>query len=782
MKLIKTFWIIYAAIVLLLVAGYLMIKYGIIGYMPSLKELQNPIDHYASQVLSADGKQIGTYSTNENRVFAPYDSISPYVFQALVATEDSRFYDHSGIDGRGLLRAIVKRGFMRQRAAGGGSTVTQQLAKQLYSSTAHTTFQRLLQKPVEWVIAIEIERLYTKEEILTLYLNYFDFLYSAVGIKSAARTYFNKLPADLTLSESALLVGMCNNPSYYNPVRNLDRTTERRNLVLDRMEKAGYITEQQAEAAKKEKVNLDFHRTDHREGIATYLREYLRRIMMANKPEREAYNQWQEQEYYQDSIAWETNPLYGWCNKNHKADGSPYNLYTDGLRIFTAIDSRMQRYAEEAMQKHVSHYLQKEFNKQKGGSARFPFSNNLSQNQIESILWRAARQSDRYRALKQDGASDEEIKRSFNTRVPMHVFSYSGDIDTIMSPMDSIRYYKSFLRSGMMAIEPQTGYVKAYVGGINFSQFQYDMVSVGRRQIGSTMKPFVYAIAMEDGMTPETGMYNGPVNYGGWTPRNGSKARMGETVPLRWGLAQSNNWVTANLMAHIDPTGHRLVDFLHRAGVAERELYPSLALCLGTCDITVGELASAYTMFVNKGMRTMPILVTRIEDSAGNKLAEFHPSANEIISEQSSYAMLSMLKAVVDGGTGGRLRYRFNVEGALAGKTGTTNNNSDGWFVGITPRLIAATWVGGEDRDIHFNNTAMGQGATMALPVFAYFMNSVYKDKSLGYSTEETFDIPSARRDSLSGEWDGDFPPDAYGADGQDNGTGYSGDAEALFD
>lgn len=782
MKLTKIFWLAYGAIVLLIVLGYILVKYGIIGYMPSLQELQNPIDHYASQVISADGKQLGTYSINENRVFAPHDSISPYVFKALVATEDNRFYDHSGIDGRGLLRAIVKRGLLGQHSAGGGSTVTQQLAKQLYSATARNTIQRLFQKPVEWVIAIEIEKIYTKEEILTLYLNYFDFLYSAVGIKSAAKIYFNKSPHELTLAESAMLVGMCNNPSYYNPVRSPERTKERRNLVLDRMVKKGYITEAEAASAKSEELALNFHRTDHRNGLATYLREYLRRIMMARKPERADYNQWQDQEFYQDSIAWETNPIYGWCNKNRKADGSSYNLYTDGLRIYSTIDSRMQQYAEEAVQKHVGKYLQTEFNRQKSGSSRFPYTTNLSEKQIDQILWRAAKQSDRYRALKADGLSESDIRKEFAKPVSMSVFSYRGERDTIMSPMDSIRYYKSFLRAGMMAIEPQTGYVKAYVGGIDFSHFQYDMVSVGRRQIGSTMKPFVYAMAMEDGMTPESGMLNAPVNYGGWTPRNGSKARMGETVSLRWGLAQSNNWVTANLMAHVDPTGYRLVDFLHRVGVAERELYPSLALCLGTCDITVSELAGGYTMFVNKGLRTTPLVVSRIEDSAGNLLAEFLPIFTETISENSSYEMLSMLKGVVEGGTGGRLRHRYNVPGDLAGKTGTTNNNSDGWFVGITPRLIAATWVGGEDRDIHFNNTAMGQGATMALPVFAYFMNSVYADKSLGYSPTDKFDFPVVARDSIGGAGyiEGEV---AEGGDGAgDSGGGYSGDAESLFD
>ena len=744
-------WYVYGALVAICVLGVISIKQGWIGYMPPLDELNDPIDKYASQVFSADGKMLGTWSQKENRIFVPKDSISPHMFEALVATEDSRFYDHCGIDGRAVLRAIVKRGFMGQRSAGGGSTITQQLAKQLYSSTASNTLQRLFQKPIEWVIAVELERHYTKEEIMTLYLNYFDFLHNAVGIKTAAKVYFNKSPKDLSVSECAMLVGMCKNPAYFNPVREPERVQERRNVVLDLMVKGGYLSAAESESLKPTDLGLHFRRIDHKDGQAAYLREYLRRIMMAEKPNRKDYMAWQEQQYYQDSLSWEKDPLYGWCKKNTKRDGSNYNIYTDGLRIITTIDSRMQQDAEEAVYGHVANYLQKQFNKEKKESANFPYTSSISQTQLRSILARSEQQSDRYRAMKAAGASEEEIRKAFHTKTDMTVFSYHGEIDTVMTPLDSIKYYKSFLRAGLISIEPQSGYVKAYVGGLDFTHFQYDMAMIGRRQVGSTMKPFVYAMAMEDGLSPNYTVANVQRSYGGWTPRNGSRSRYGQHVPLSWGLAQSNNWVTANLMAQIDPSGHRLIDFLREVGISTYKLYPSMVLCLGPCEITVGELASAYTMFVNKGIRCAPLLVSRIEDSQGNVLTEFTPRMNEVISEQSSYNMLKMLEGVVNSGTAGRLHYKFKLEGTLAGKTGTTNNNADGWFVGIVPRLVTACWVGGEDRDIHFNSTAMGQGAETALPIFAYYLTKIYRNTALGYSPNEKFPYEQLTK-SVSGK------------------------------
>lgn len=759
----------FALFVALIIFAIAAVENGWIGYMPPLDELQNPISKYASQIITADGKVIGTWSRNENRVFVDYDSISPYVFEALVATEDVRFEEHSGIDARAVVRAVVKRGLLRQHEAGGGSTITQQLAKQLYSSTAQSTFERLMQKPIEWIIAVELERNYTKEEILTLYLNYFDFLHNAVGIKTAANVYFSKHPKDLTLEEAATLVGMCKNPSFYNPVREPERCRARRNIVLRQMVKAGSLTEEEYDEFSNKPLELKFHRIDHKVGQAAYLREYLRRIMMAKRPEKSDYRDWQLQQYYADSLAWANDPLYGWCNKHFKKDGTPYDIYTDGLKIYTTIDSRMQRYAEDAVRGHVGLYLQQQFEKEKAGSANFPYSGRLSAKEVRRLLYKAMRQSDRYRAMKEAGASEEEIIKAFNTRVPMTIFTYHGDKDTEMTPMDSIRYYKSFLRSGLVSIDPSTGYIKAYVGGLDYTHFQYDMAMVGRRQIGSTMKPFVYTMAMEDGYSPNSTILNVQRSYGGWTPRNGSRARYGENVTLKWALSQSNNWVTAELMHQIDPNGTRLVDYLHNFGVANNQIYPSMPLCLGACEITVGEMASAYTAFVNKGIRCAPILVTRIEDSQGNVVGnsdkELAPRLSEIISEETSYKMLDMLQAVIDQGTGRRLRGKFGLTAPIAGKTGTTNNNSDGWFMGCVPRLVTACWVGGEERDIRFNSTSMGQGASTALPVWAYYMKKVYADKQLGYSQSEQFDIPKPEpRLKTEQDADEDESPDAIDA------------------
>jgi len=745
-KFVVILWGTLAGCVLMAAMGVVAIERGWIGYMPPLDELQNPINRYASQVITADGKLIGTWSRSENRIFVDYDSIAPVVFDALIATEDVRFYEHSGVDVRAVGRAVVKRGLMGQTSAGGGSTITQQLAKQLYSSTARSATERLLQKPIEWVIAVELERFYTKKEILTLYLNYFDFLHNAVGIKTAANVYFGKHPKDLTVTEAALLIGMCKNPSYYNPVREPERCLQRRNVVMEQMVKAGFLAQGEYDRLHTEPLALKFHRVDHKEGQAAYLREYLRRIMMADKPVRAHYKEWQAQQYYSDSLAWETDPLYGWCKKNFKKDGTPYDIYTDGLKVYTTIDSRMQKYAEEAVYRHVGLYLQRLFEKERSVSPTFPYSSALSKKDVRRILERSMKQSDRYRAMKAAGATEEEIKEAFATRVPMTVFTYHGDVDTVMSPMDSIRYYKAFLRSGLMSIDPANGHVKAYVGGLNYSHFQYDMCMVGRRQVGSTIKPYVYALAMEDGHTPCDVLTNLQrtyhVNGTSWTPRNGSRARYGQGVTLKWGLSQSNNWITAELMNQVDPTGYRFVKLLKDFGVVNPFIKPSIVLCLGPCEITVAEMASAYTAFANKGIRSAPLLVTRIEDNQGNVVAEFQPRMNEVISAESAYKMIEMLRGVIDHGTGGRLRYKYGIEGPVAGKTGTTNRNSDGWFVGFVPRLITACWVGGEDRDIHFNVTSTGEGAATALPVWAYYMKKVFRDKALGYAENENFDIP----------------------------------------
>lgn len=744
-KVFKIIWGGFASILALICFAFIAIANGWIGYMPDIEELQNPINRFASQVFTDDGKLMGTWSRSENRVFSDFDQVSPHIYEALVATEDERFYEHSGIDLKSLSRAIVKRGILQQSSAGGGSTITQQLAKQLYSDKAGSTFERLMQKPIEWVIAVELERCYTKEEILTLYLNYFDFLYNAVGIKTAARVYFNKLPSELTLLESATLVGMCKNPSLYNPVRYNERCRQRRNVVLGQMVRSGYITQAQCDDLEDEPLVLNFKRADHKEGLGTYLREYLRTSMTAKEPKRKNYASWQDNQFYQDSVAWATDPLYGWCNKNKKKNGEPYDIYTDGLKIYTTVDSRLQAYAEDAMFKHVALDLQKQF-EQGRNQANFPYAYNIKKERIESLLDRAMRQSERYRLMKEDNCSDEEIRLAFSTPTEMTVYSHYGLRDTIMTPRDSIRYYKKFLRSGLVSIDPNTGYVKAYVGGLNYAHFQYDMAFMGRRQVGSTMKPFVYAMAMEDGLHPLDTLHNIQRTYKigggrGWTPRNGSKARYGQPVTLKWGLSQSNNWITAELMYQSDPYGVRLKNYLREFGVVNPAITASLALCLGAGEITVGEMASAYTAFVNKGIRCAPILVSRIEDANGNVIAEFTPRMNEVISAESSYKMLDMMKGVINSGTGQRLRYRYGIKAEIAGKTGTTNSNSDGWFVGCVPRLITACWVGGEERDIHFLSTAMGQGAATALPVWALYMKKVYGDPTLGYSEDEKFYI-----------------------------------------
>ena len=742
---VRFLWTLLILVVLGAATAFYAIDQGWIGYMPPIEDLQNPINRYATQVYSSDGKLLGTWNYNrENRVLVDYTKLSPALVQALVATEDVRFYEHSGIDFYALARAVIKRGIMGQKSAGGGSTITQQLAKQLYSEHAKTTMERVLQKPIEWVIAVKLERNYTKDEIITMYLNYFDFLHNAVGIKTASNTYFSKEPKNLTVNEAATLIGLCKNPSYYNPVRNPERSRERRNVVLGQMLKAGCLSQEDYEKYCAEPIQLHFHVSDHKDGIATYFRDFLRRYMMAKKPERVLYASWNMVKYHIDSINWETDPLYGWCNKNKKKNGEPYSIYTDGLRVHTTIDSRMQKYAEMAVQKHVANYLQPAFDKANLKKPNAPFSKDLSAAQVKSILMRSIRQCERYRVLKENNASDAEIQKSFRTPTRMSIFTYHGEVDTTMTPIDSIKYYKSFLRTGFMSICPQNGHVKAYVGGLNFSHFAYDMAMEGRRQVGSTIKPLLYSLAMENGFSPCDEAPNVQQTYmvagKPWTPRNSGRARYGQMVTLKWGLQQSNNWISAYLMSKLNPQA--FVDLLRQYGINNPEIHPSMSLCLGPCEITVGEMASAYTAFVNHGIRAAHMFVTRIEDGEGNLIAQFQPRMNEVISEESANKMLYMLKAVVDGGTAGRLRHKYNMKGEIGGKTGTTNNNSDAWFVGITPSLVSVCWVGGDDRDIHFDSMDMGQGATMALPVFAYYMQQIYADAQLGINESAVFDMP----------------------------------------
>jgi len=742
----RIFWWAFGGILIFVVVLFFAISMGWLGYLPAIDQLQNPINKYATELYSSDLKLIGSFSeSNDNRIRTEYSQISPYVINALVATEDERFFDHSGIDGRALARVLVKRLIFLQKNAGGGSTITQQLAKLLYSPKADNLIQRALQKPIEWVISIQLERIYTKQEIITLYLNQFDFLYNAVGIKSASKVYFNTSPDKLNLEQAATLIGMCKNPSYFNPRRFPQRSLSRRNVVLDQMQKADMISEAAADSLKNIPLELDFHRGDHKEGLATYFREYLRLTLTAKKPSRSNYASWQEQQYLEDSWQWENNPLYGFCVKNTKSDGTPWNIYTDGLKIYTTIDSRMQQYAEEAVYDHLKE-LQKTFFKEKKGRSYAPFSRHVSPQEIEAALTRSMRDSERYRRMKKAGASADEIKRSFATKTDMQLFSYSGTVDTTLTPMDSIRYIKHFLRTGFMSMDPKSGHVKAYVGGPNYSHFQYDMATMGKRQVGSTIKPYLYTLAMEEGLWPCDKVINQPItindaNGRPWSPRNSGRTRIGQEVTLRWALANSNNWISAYLMNMFTPEA--LVRLMHSFGIRSH-LDAVISLCLGPADISVAEMVDAYTAFPNKGIRVDPMYVTRIEDSNGNIIATFTPQMHEIFSESTAYKMIYMLRSVVDGGTGNRIRSRYGLTMPMGGKTGTTNNNSDGWFMGFTPSLVSGVWVGGEDRSIHFDGIGEGQGASMALPIWALYMKKVLSDPTLGYSSTEGFDIPGS--------------------------------------
>ena len=737
-KILIWFWSIFALGFASILLIFWLITKGALGYLPPLEELQNPKNKFATEVISSDMQLLGRYYRQENRVGVNYEDISPNMINALIATEDARYYNHTGIDFKSLLRAIIKMG-----RAGGGSTITQQLAKQLWSPRANNVFERALQKPIEWVIATKLERLYSKEEILTMYLNQFDFLYNAVGIKSAAQVYFSTTPDKLAIEEAAMLVGMCKNPSMYNPRRRPERALNRRNTVLDQMCKYGYISTQECDSLQALPVNIKYQSVDHKQGLAPYFREYLRQILTAKEPKKSNYAEWNAHQYDIDMRLWKENPLYGFCNKNHKPDGTPYDLYHDGLRIYTTIDSRMQKYAEEAVSEHMQE-LQKSFFREKRRKSYAPFSMDLTDEDIDGIMNRSMRQTDRYRGLKKQGLNENDIRKVFNTPVSMRVFSYDGMIDTTMTPMDSIRWNKHFLRCGFMSMDAHSGAVKAYVGGPNFTHFQYDMVTSGRRQVGSTIKPYLFTLAMDEGMWPCDSTVNDSItlidgNGVAWTPRDDHHANQGEMVTLNWGLEKSSNWITAYLMSLFTP--EQLVKMMRSFGI-EGPLEPVVSLCLGPCEVSVQEMVDAYTTFPNKGIRVEPMYVTRIEDNNGNVLATFVPKTHEIINETTSYKMIYMLRNVMDHGTGVRARFRYGLKAPMGGKTGTSQNHSDGWFVGFTPSLVSGVWVGGEDRSIHFDNMSAGQGANMALPIWAIYMQKVYADEELGYNVEEQFDIP----------------------------------------
>lgn len=739
------FFVIFWSVVLVGIIGvfvfFWLISAGKLGFMPTFEELENPNNRFASEVYFADGPIMNRYFEKENRKYIEYREIPQSVIDALIATEDVRFYDHSGVDVRGLFR-VAKGLLTANTSAGGGSTISQQLAKMLFPRESDlNVFELAIRKFREWVIAVRLEKSYTKEEILTMYLNKYDFLNLAVGISSAADIYF-QVPLDsLKVEQAAMLIGMAKNSSYYNPVRRPELTLNRRNVVLSQMYKYDKITREECDSLKKLPLGLNFKRVDHKEGLATYFREYLRLFMTANKPDRKRYRDLSQ--FRLDSVAWETNPLYGWCKKNVKVDGSHYDLYSDGLKIYTTLDSRMQKYAEEAVREHLSQDLQPLFDKEKVKKLRPPFSNDMTPAEIEEVLNRSIRQSERYRVLSKQGMSFDEIRKTFDQPLEMQVFTWNGIRDTVMTPLDSIKHYKSFFRSGFMVMQPQTGYIKAYVGGPDYRYFMYDMVSAGKRQVGSTIKPILYTLAMQEGLGPCDKVPNIPQTFilptgEPWSARGGTK-RQGEMVTLRWGLANSENNISAWVLKQFTPEA--VAQMAHKMGITSF-IDPVPSVFLGTAEITVKEMVAAYSIFANKGVYNSPLPVYRIEDKYGNVLQEFRPESREVITENTAYLMCNLLEGVVTGGTGVRLRYKYKLMNPMGGKTGTTQKHADGWFMGVTPDLVGGVWVGAEDRSIHFQNLANGQGASMALPIWAKFLLKAYADPRLKMS-DRPFDRPA---------------------------------------
>ena len=739
------FFVIFWSVVLVGIIGvfvfFWLISAGKLGFMPTFEELENPNNRFASEVYFADGPIMNRYFEKENRKYIEYREIPQSVIDALIATEDVRFYDHSGVDVRGLFR-VAKGLLTANTSAGGGSTISQQLAKMLFPRESDlNVFELAIRKFREWVIAVRLEKSYTKEEILTMYLNKYDFLNLAVGISSAADIYF-QVPLDsLKVEQAAMLIGMAKNSSYYNPVRRPELTLNRRNVVLSQMYKYDKITREECDSLKKLPLGLNFKRVDHKEGLATYFREYLRLFMTANKPDRKRYRDLSQ--FRLDSVAWETNPLYGWCKKNVKVDGSHYDLYSDGLKIYTTLDSRMQKYAEEAVREHLSRDLQPLFDKEKVKKHRPPFSNDMTPAEIEEVLDRSIRQSERYRVLSKQGMSFDEIRKTFDQPLKMQVFTWNGIRDTVMTPLDSIKHYKSFFRSGFMVMQPQTGYIKAYVGGPDYRYFMYDMVSAGKRQVGSTIKPILYTLAMQEGLGPCDKVPNIPQTFilptgEPWSARGGTK-RQGEMVTLRWGLANSENNISAWVLKQFTPEA--VAQMAHKMGITSF-IDPVPSVFLGTAEITVKEMVAAYSIFANKGVYNSPLPVYRIEDKYGNVLQEFRPESREVITENTAYLMCNLLEGVVTGGTGVRLRYKYKLMNPMGGKTGTTQKHADGWLMGVTPDLVGGVWVGAEDRSIHFQNLANGQGASMALPIWAKFLLKAYADPRLKMS-DRPFDRPA---------------------------------------
>ena len=736
-KIIRWIWAIVVLPIVLL--ALLILIVWAFSDIPSMEELERPESKLATQVIAEEGEILTTYHI-ENRTFVSYDELAPNLVQATISTEDARFYRHSGIDFKSLARVLVKTLLSRDSSQGGGSTITQQLAKTMYPRGEGRGKLRMVWiKLREWITAVKLERNYTKEEIVDMYLNAVFFGANSYGIHSASAYFFNKKPIDLKAEESAVLVGMVNKPTRYNPVLNPDKALERRNLVLDRMCSSGYLTRHECDSIKQLPIKVYARTADRTTGVGPYFRDMLRRTMNAQKPRRRDY-QFVE-EFQADSLRWEDDPIYGWLNKNFKSDGSQYDLDRDGLRIYTTINYKMQVYAEQAIQEHLSKDLQLAFNRELRSRRNPPYTNGTPQKFINTAMEQARKWSDRYRMMKASGVPETEIMESFTRPVPMRVFTWTspGYRDTVLTPDDSIRYYKSFLRAAFMAVEPKTGHIRAYVGGPDYRYFKYDNIGQGRRQVGSTVKPFLYSLAMESGMTPCDQVYNTPpvIMIGKdktWSPTD--LHADGTVKELRWGLAASSNSLSAYLMQQFGADA--VVREMHKLGISSH-IDAVASLCVGSCDLSVYEMVAAYNTFPSSGVYTYPMYVLRIEDSEGNVLGRYTPRRREAISETAAYKMIYMMKGVVDGGTGGRLRHKYGLKGEIAGKTGTTNDNSDGWFVGYTPTITAGVWVGGEDRYVHFNNGALGQGSNMALPIWGIWMKKVLADGTLGISADDKF-------------------------------------------
>ena len=699
----KLFWKVTIYGILIFVLLISSVGFGLFGELPSFRDLENPKSNLATEVISSDGNILGTYFI-QNRSNAKYKDLSPNLVNALIATEDVRFYKHSGVDLKGTFAIIFYSAIGKKR---GSSTITQQLAKNLFPRKKQNIFNIGIIKLKEWLTAVKIERNYTKEEIITMYFNTVDFGSNSYGIKAAAKTYFSKTPIKLSIDESALLVGILKGTTVFSPIKNPERAIKRRNVVLEQMEKYGFISEAQLTENTNKELNLQFQSPDHNQGSATYFREYVRQEVTA------------------------------WCKENKKADGETYDIYRDGLKIYTTIDSRMQAYAEAAVKEHLT-YLQAEFYKHWKGKT--PWGENTD------IISTSMRRSDRYQQLKDDGIAESEIKKIFDTPIKMTLFSWAGDIDTTLSPIDSIKYYKWYLRSSFMSMDPHNGAIKAWVGGPNYEYFKYDQVKMGKRQVGSTFKPFVYTVAMDNGWSPCYEAPNLPIvfeDFDNWSPKN-SDGKQGGMMTLRNGLANSVNLITAFMMKQVGPQA--VVNVAKKMGItSDIPSYPSI--CLGTADVSLYEMVGAYSTYANKGVWTEPVYISRIEDKNGNVLYEKIPRKVDALSEQTAYLMLYMLRGVIDKGTGLRLRGpRYRFTNPIAGKTGTTQENSDGWFIGITPDLVSGVWTGAEDRSVHFRSTNLGEGANTALPIWALYMKKVYADATIKISK-------------------GDFTPPAGGLD-----------------